>query len=807
MQMQAQTSRGAIVGILVALAAAVVVDHWLLPLQDVPVLYTIPSMLAARRLRPRAVLATAAAALALFLGNTLTSSAVASGGWPLGAAALLVVGYLAYLLAEQREETARRTAEVASGGAARERAEEARRASETRMQAIVDTAVDGIVVIDERGTVESFNRAAERIFGYGADEVIGQNVAMLMPTPYREEHDGYFARYHATGERRVIGIGREVAGRRKDGGTFPLDLAVSEMHLEGRRLYTGLVRDITARKQAEEALRVRASQQAAVALLGQEALAGHDLEPMLDDAAQLVAEVMNARFAAVFELLPDDRHLRARAGEGWAPGVIGRTLVREGPRCLLDVALRSSEPRTMADRGEDGGCTVPALLREQGVVGGIAVAIHGRERSYGVLAAFSDVPRTFDADDASFLQAVANVLAATVDRLRTERALRDSEDRYRATFQQAAIGIAHMDVDGRYLRVNEHLCRLLGYSRQELLERRLRDVLWAEDLAISQDQMTRMIAGGLERFEAEQRFVRKDGTLVWLRRTVSLVRNADGDPSYFISVMEDVTARRQGEEERARLLERERVARAEAEHAVRGRDEFLSVAAHELKTPVTSLRGFAQLAVRQLDATGRIEPSLARQALDVIDRQSDRLTSLVGRLLDISRIEAGRLVLEPRMSDVTALVGTVLSGARARTTRHEITLDAPGPIVARIDPTRLEQVVTNLVENAIKYSPDGGPVDVNVTERDGQVAIAVRDRGLGIPTEKRPHIFERYYQAHALSQGGGMGLGLFISRQIVDLHGGELRAEFPEDGGTRFVVSIPRDEEGVGRRAEGGDER
>ncbi|HEY5870733.1 MAG TPA: PAS domain S-box protein [Candidatus Tectomicrobia bacterium] len=127
--------------------------------------------------------------------------------------------------------------------------------SEARSTAILQTAVDGIITIDERGIVASFNPGAERLFGYTAGEVIGHNVRLLMPSPYREEHDGYLARYHQTGEPHIIGIGREVRGQRRDGTTFPMALAVSEMYLDGRRMFTGIVHDLTARVQAEEALR------------------------------------------------------------------------------------------------------------------------------------------------------------------------------------------------------------------------------------------------------------------------------------------------------------------------------------------------------------------------------------------------------------------------------------------------------------------------------------------------------------------------------------------------------------------------
>src|SRR5215510_8744521 len=136
-----------------------------------------------------------------------------------------------------------------------QQAEAVLRDSEARTRAILQTAVDAILTIDTGGLIESFNPAAERLFGYTADEVLGQNISMLMPSPYREEHDGYLARYLQTGEPHIIGIGREVRARRRDGTTFPVSLAVSEVHLGGRRMFTGIVHDLTARVQAEEALR------------------------------------------------------------------------------------------------------------------------------------------------------------------------------------------------------------------------------------------------------------------------------------------------------------------------------------------------------------------------------------------------------------------------------------------------------------------------------------------------------------------------------------------------------------------------
>ncbi len=231
---------------------------------------------------------------------------------------------------------------------------------------------------------------------------------------------------------------------------------------------------------------------------------------------------------------------------------------------------------------------------------------------------------------------------------------------------------------------------------------------------------------------------------------------------------------------------------AERKRAEALRDEFLSVAAHELKTPLTSLRGFAQLLLRQLDRDVAPDPVRMRQALSAIDQQSAKLARLVGQLLDVSRIDAGQLVLERKVADVVGLVEDVVTDARVNTFRHDFMVRAPSAALALVDPLRLEQVLRNLVDNAIKYSPDGGPIELEVSKDPGSgVRVVVTDRGLGVPRKARPHIFERFHQAHAEHRLGGMGLGLYISRQIAELHAGTLVAEFPRAGGTRMVLTVP----------------
>jgi len=165
---------------------------------------------------------------------------------------------------------------------------------------------------------------------------------------------------------------------------------------------------------------------------------------------------------------------------------------------------------------------------------------------------------------------------------------------------------------------------------------------------------------------------------------------------------------------------------------------------------------------------------------------------LLDRLLDVSRLEADQLALQRWPTDLTVLVEQVVSSTRAWTEQYPITLEAPASLKAWIDPLRLEQVLANLLDNAIKHSPPGEPIVVTLSQPEpGTLELTVCDRGIGIPIEARDRIFERFFQARSDDATQGLGLGLYVSRQIVELHGGQIRADFPAHGGTRFVVTLP----------------
>jgi signal transduction histidine kinase len=229
----------------------------------------------------------------------------------------------------------------------------------------------------------------------------------------------------------------------------------------------------------------------------------------------------------------------------------------------------------------------------------------------------------------------------------------------------------------------------------------------------------------------------------------------------------------------------------ELREAVATRDEFLSVAAHELKTPVTSLRGFAQLLLRDTRRKKDIPSERLEFALDAIELQTSKLSQLVSRLLDTAQIEAGKLRIEPVRTDLVGLVHSALAQQQGGG-NYIFVFDGPKHLEALVDPVRFEQALTNLLDNAVKFSPQGGIVTVQLArDGNGTIRLAVTDQGIGIPADAREHIFGRFHQAHDERHLSGMGLGLFITREIVQLHGGSIGIEEPENGGSRFVITLP----------------
>ncbi|HEV2127050.1 MAG TPA: ATP-binding protein [Thermomicrobiales bacterium] len=256
-------------------------------------------------------------------------------------------------------------------------------------------------------------------------------------------------------------------------------------------------------------------------------------------------------------------------------------------------------------------------------------------------------------------------------------------------------------------------------------------------------------------------------------------------------------------QQKASALEQEVIARARAEEALQAqyrelqaaliaREEFLAVAAHELRTPMTGLRGNAQMLRRSMQQGREVSRERMKRSLDTIENLSLRLNHLITRLLDASQIEAGMLRLAPARTDLVALVRSAMDHQPAHD-GHMVEFDGPDRLDLVVDAVRIEQVIANLIDNSIRYSPDGGTVSVKVEDYgDEGIELSVTDTGPGIPPDQREAVFTSYRQGGSAERFAGIGLGLFVSRQIVELHGGAMHIEDPADHpGTRIVITLP----------------
>ena len=296
--------------------------------------------------------------------------------------------------------------------------------SEAWRRAIMENAMHGIITTDPFGIVQFINPATEQLFGYQAQEILGGNVNRLMPEPYRSQHDGYLERYRTTGVAQILGQVIEIKGERKDGSVFELEISVNQISIGSGYFFSGILRDITARKQADKQIKTRAEQQAGVAQLGKCALAGTGLQELMDLAVGMLQRTLKVEYTKILEYLPDENCFLLKAGLGWENDLVGKAIIPAGRESHAGFTFQSREPVMVEDFHRDARFSVPALLADHKVVSGMSTIIPTGKASYGVLGVHSTKPRQFTSEEIYFLQAVANVLATAIERLQSDDQVR-----------------------------------------------------------------------------------------------------------------------------------------------------------------------------------------------------------------------------------------------------------------------------------------------------------------------------------------------------------------------------------------------
>jgi len=331
---------------------------------------------------------------------------------------------------------------------------------------------------------------------------------------------------------------------------------------------------------------------------------------------------------------------------------------------------------------------------------------------------------------------------------------------------------------------------MFGYTAEEMIGHSGSVLVPEEETTDPSTRIATVIELGEGRFEVTRR--RKDGTLIDIAVTMSAVRNTMGDVVGVAAIAQDITDRRRMELEREEFTRELEVRNERLLELDRLKDEFVALVSHELRTPLTSIRGYLELVLA--GEAGRVTAE-QRQFLGVVERNANRLLELVGDLLFLAQMEAGKLSLDFGAVDLAAVAAESVETARPLAEEKGITLTlatSPLPLLAG-DRVRLGQLLDNLVSNAVKFTPEGGRVDVRASSSRGNAILEVRDTGMGISAEEQEHVFERFFRTTGATDQAiqGTGLGLAISKGIVHAHGGDITLASNEGEGATFRVSIP----------------
>jgi len=372
-----------------------------------------------------------------------------------------------------------------------------------------------------------------------------------------------------------------------------------------------------------------------------------------------------------------------------------------------------------------------------------------------------------------------------------QRRLEEARFRLAAIVESSNDAIVSKTLDGRVTSWNDAAARLFGYSATEMIGQPIAILIPPGRIHEEQQILDKIRRGErLEHYESVR--MRKDGTTFDVALTISPIKDADGKIIGASKIARDITDRKLAAREREQLLEAERAARSEAERVSLLKDEFLANVSHELRTPLNAIFGWAQLL-----SSGSANDDDFKQGIESIERNARLQARLIEDLLDMSRIVSGKVRLDVQQTDLADVVEQAVSAARpsasARSIRLRQIIDPNiGPVAG--DPNRLQQIVWNLIANAVKFTPKGGTIDVLLQRVNSHLEITVADSGAGIPADFLPHVFERFRQGDASStrRHGGLGLGLAIVKQLVELHGGSVRAASEGEGrGSTFTVSLP----------------
>ena len=605
------------------------------------------------------------------------------------------------------------------------------------LRGIIDTAFNGIIVIDGRGAIQEFSPAAQKIFGYSKDELLGKSINILMPEPYRSEHDTYLRHYLETGIAKIIGRQTVVPALRKDGSQFSMEVALDTDIVNGKPIFVAIMSDVTERIKVEEAV---AKEQKRL------------------------------------------KELLATSPVGVAITVDG--VVKFSNPSMVQMGFKTGEKTVNAYVNPRDRKRFVDQLKNDGVALNFETQLRNENGQPIDVLTFA-YHHDYEGHDA--------ILGWNIDithRKAMENEVRESQARFQRLVEDLGgrfVVFSHKP-NGEILFMSEGVSSVFGINREEIQGQRWQDIInWLPgERKKAKETFKTFLKNDLTSHEVELSYIHPDGSRRILFVCEHAVLDADGRLVTVDGIMEDITVRKETENILAQAKEA-------AEEATRAKSDFLANMSHEIRTPMNAIIGLSYLALQ-----GDLNEK-QRSYIDKVHLSANSLLGILNDILDFSKIEAGKLSMEHTgffLEDVFDHIADVV-GLKARESGLQLMFDLPCTLPTALvgDPLRLGQVLINLGNNAVKFTPKGEVVICVRVEKDTKNEVtfrfAVRDTGIGMTKKQQAKLFQKFSQADTsiTRKYGGAGLGLAISKSLTEMMGGRIWVESTPDSGTTFFFT------------------
>lgn len=653
--------------------------------------------------------------------------------------------------------------------------------SEEHYRAVAEAATDAIITIDSDSTILIVNPAAERIFGYSTGEMIGQPLTMLMPEYLRHLHKAGITRYLETGRKHIQWSAVQLPGLHKTGNEIPLEISFAEFTRDGRCFFTGIARDISERKRLQD----KQARLARHAVLHAEVSAAvseseKSLRAMLQICAAAVVRHLDAAFARIWLLNEEQKVLELEASAGLYTNLDGEHARIPLGSFKIGLIAREQKPHLTNSVQSDDRVSDKDWARQEGMISFAGYPLLVEGRTVGVIAMFAR--QSLERDTIEALESVAPIIAQGVERKRTLDTLRETQRLIHAIFDNSSAVIHVKDLDGHFLLVNRKFEEVVGLQSQEILGKTSFDLFPrnASDYRAIDRQVIE--TGGAS--ETEEILTTDRGDRVFLA-TKSVLSDESGEPYALFGISAEITDRKQAESDLREM-------QAELAHLNRVMTvgELTASIAHEINQPLAAIvmNGNAALRWLALDP-----PNLAkvRDSAELIIRDGERASQIIARIRALLKKSPPSKTL----LDVNEFVNEVADLTRSEMVRNGVRLrfefadDLPRVPGDRI---QLQQVLLNLIVNAVEAMltiedrQRALLIATDIFDNTG-VRVAVSDNGLGIDPQTADHLFA----AFSTTKPEGMGMGLAISRSIIEAHGGRLWTEANDEFGATFQFTLP----------------